>query len=87
MGQEKDYSLGDKISDNSKVLIPKRQEEKSVLHMVLLKGVSARKHISWQKVVASDRGADVSINDFSAFLHMRRCKKLSSKSIFLKIPI
>ena len=33
MGQEKDYSPGDKISDNSKVLIPKRQEEKSVLHV------------------------------------------------------
>ena len=55
--------------------------------MVLLKGVSARKHIAWQKVAADDRGADVSINDFSAFLDIRGCKKLSSKNIFLKIPI
>ena len=38
----------------------------------------ATRHISLQKVAASRKKMGISVNDFSACLSMRRCKKLCS---------
>ena len=56
------------------------------IHVILVKGHMWNEAHVWQKVVSShSRKADVSVNDFSAFLDMRRCKKLGSSNLLLKI--
>ena len=67
------------------------------IYVILVKGGSAVKHTFWQKISASlvtvtashEEPADVFVNDFSAFLDMRRCKKnglveSSSENTYLK---
>lgn len=57
-----------------------REEPGRICRSFLLKKKQVGKH---QKITANRKTTDTS-NDFSAFLSMRRCKKLDSKNFLLK---
>ena len=49
------------------------------IYVILVKGDTCNQaHIFCRRLYCSSRGADVSVNDFSAFLDVRRCKNLDS---------
>ena len=52
-GQYENYSSGDSISDSSEKLLQRGRGGRSVLYMILVKGVHAVKHTFWQRLVAS----------------------------------
>lgn len=73
-----DYSLEDRISDNSEELFQRKAGRRSVLDMILVKwGTCSQAHIL-ADACCSSRKADVilSSNDFHAFLDMVICKKI-----------
>ena len=76
LGQNEDSSQGHSVSDGSGKALQK-VGERSVMHRTLVKR-------GWVQASALGRrllpvtGAGVSISDLSAFLDMRRCRKLGS---------
>ena len=73
----------DSFSDNSEELL--QRGKGGGRHIRDLGGVRAIKHTSWQKVTVSHEEQIVSVNDFSAFLSMGRCKNWGSQNFLLKI--
>ena len=80
LSQPEDYNPGNSLSDSSKDYSKKVRGEASMF-VILGKGhMHIINHTScflW--------GIDILVNDFRAFLHTGRCKKLSSQSFLLKI--
>lgn len=76
--------LGNSLSDTSKELIWRGGGWRGVCQYIcgFVEGRYMYRHTFWQKVTASNEcgcqlgGTDASINDFSAVLDMRRCRKL-----------
>ena len=78
MRQNEDYSPGDSISDSSKKLL-QRGDRKVSIQAILVKGIHAVKPTFLEKAVVSlmkvaARHEKVTVNDFSAFLELKRWK-------------
>ena len=58
----------------------------SVIYDVSEGGTCTQAHILAEACCQS-RGADVTINDFSAFIDMRKCKSWAHKNLLLKLSI
>ena len=83
LGQNEDYSPGDSISESSEKLL-QRGDRKVKTYAVLVKGVHAVKPIFLEKATVSlmevaASHEKVSVNDFSAFLELKRWKNWAYK--------
>ena len=72
MGHNEEYSPGDSISDSSENLLQKKQRQRSA-YCSETRGTYDQTHILAEGYCWSQR-ADVTFNDFTAFLDMRRYK-------------
>ena len=77
MGFNEGCSLGDGVSDSSEELLQRDSEEVSK-YVVLVQTEYMQLSTHVDRRLLLPQGTDVSVNDFSAFLDMRRCKTLVS---------
>ena len=77
MGFNEGWSLGDSISDSSEELLQRDNEEVS-RYVVLVQREYVQSSTHVDRKLLLPQGTDVSVNDSSAFLDMRRCKNLVS---------
>ena len=73
LGQNQDCSPGAGTSDSSERLLQRGSRTRSIYDFGEV-GVQCSQALALQKVFCWSEGADVTLNGFSAFLHMKRCK-------------
>ena len=78
------YCPRDSISDSFEVLAPKRYRGRSVLYRSLVKRGVCRQAGILPEPCSGSSAVDVTANNFSAFLGMRKCKNWAHKSLLLK---
>ena len=93
MGQNEDYILEDSLSDALRNCSEEVSGEAG-MYVILVKkdkdnqaNILAEGSCESQEGYCWSRGAGVSINDFSAFIDMRKCKSWAHKNLLLKISI
>ena len=77
LGQNEDYSPGDRDSDSSEELLQRGGGKVSIICDFSEGGMFSQAHM-WAEAWCWSREAGATVNDFSALLDTRRCKNLGS---------
>ena len=91
-GSNEDSSPGNSPSGSSEAL-SEEGGTRAVWMWFYLRGRHDTKHTFWQRVAASHKKVaathkkQISVNDFSGFLDVRRCNNVGSSDVLLKISI
>lgn len=77
-----DYSLGKSLSDTSEKVLKSGKKGARIYRSFCWGG--GGKHVVQHKNIANYKNQTSQVNNFSAFLYMGRCKRLSALKLFLR---